>query len=52
LSAASKKAALDDSQRPVLEGTLDKYASAFPFNWKTRHFELGFDGVLRYYTAE
>jgi len=41
-----------DEGRPVLEGYLDKYASNFPFNWKTRYFELGFDGVLRYYTAE
>mmetsp|Transcript_9109 Transcript_9109/g.27546 ORF Transcript_9109/g.27546 Transcript_9109/m.27546 type:complete len:595 (+) Transcript_9109:443-2227(+) len=38
--------------RPYLEGFLDKYAQKFPFNWKTRYFELGYDCVLRYYTAE
>ena len=49
---AVKQNTESDEDRPVLEGTLDKYASAFPFNWKTRYFELHHDGVLRYYTAE
>eukprot|EP00035_Acanthoeca_spectabilis_P005821 m.117716 g.117716 ORF g.117716 m.117716 type:complete len:672 (+) comp13206_c0_seq1:376-2391(+) len=41
-----------DDQPPYLEGLLDKYAQKFPYNWKTRYFELGHDSVLRYYTTE
>eukprot|EP00037_Helgoeca_nana_P013276 m.122124 g.122124 ORF g.122124 m.122124 type:complete len:599 (-) comp21938_c0_seq2:136-1932(-) len=41
-----------DEGRPYLEGFMDKYAQGFPYNWKTRYFELGYDNILRYYTTE
>ena len=43
-------AAAGDARRVVLEGVLDKAGQKFPYTWKTRHFELGGDGVLRYFT--